>query len=341
MAGRPKSTTPPKQPKPRKILKDYSCQNCGNLKKETEYYASYNPVHKMGKILYCKDCIKDMISDESGNVVLDKVKETLRLLDRPFLYNIWKSSLEEGGEVIGVYMKNTAMTQYRNLGWKDSKMLPEIEQDLNYDSANRELIANKQNINSHMDGFIVTEEIIDKWNFGYTTEEYYYFEKKYNQLKNNYSEKTAMHTEALLNYIRYRVKEELATAKGDVKEAKEWGSLAKDAATAAKINPSQLSAADLTDGLSGFGQLVRAVEQVVDIVEILPKFKQKPQDNVDFTLWCYINYVRGLKGLGDCEYKDIYGFYEQKKKDLANKIINSDDIIEEDNDTEGEHNGIT
>lgn len=340
MAGRPKSITP-KQPRQRKVLKDYSCQNCGTLKKETEYYASYNPIHKMGKILYCKDCIKDMISDDQGNVILDKVKETLRLMDKPFLYNIWKTSLEEGGEVMGVFMKNIQMPQYRKLGWADSKILPEIEQQLNYDSANSYLIANKQNINSHMDGFIVTEETIDKWNFGYATEEYYYFEKKYNQLKNNYSEKTAMHTEALLNYIRYRVKEELATAKGDVKEAKEWGSLAKDAATAAKINPSQLSAADLTDGLSGFGQLVRAVEQVVDIVEILPKFKQKPQDNVDFTLWCYINYVRGLKGLGDCEYKDIYGFYEQKKKDLANKIINSDDKIEEYSDTEGEFNGVT
>ncbi|OHD34689.1 MAG: hypothetical protein A2086_02740, partial [Spirochaetes bacterium GWD1_27_9] len=249
MAGRPKNTTK----KPKRIQKEYSCQNCGDLKKESEYYVSYNPIHKMGRILYCKKCIKDMISDEQGNVVLDKVKSTLQLFDRPFLYNLWKSSLEEGGEVMGVYMKNTAMSQYRKLGWKDSKMLPEIEQELNYDSANN--FANKQGANSHMDGFVVTNEIIDKWNYGYTNEEYYYFEKKYNQLKNNYSEKTAMHTEALLNYIRYRVKEEIATAKGDVAESKNWAGMAKDAATSAKINPSQLSKADLTEGLNTISEL--------------------------------------------------------------------------------------
>lgn len=270
-----------------------------------------------------------MISDENGNVDLDKIKSTLQLMDKPFLYNIYKASLEEKGDAFGNYIKNIQMPQYRYLGWSDSKFLPEVEQELNYNNSNS-TTNNKINHDS-FSNFIVTDEIYEKWNYGYKPEEYYYFEKKYNQLKNNYPEKTAMHTEALLNYIRYRVKEELATAKGDVKDAKDWGSLAKEAATAAKINPSQLSAADLADGLSGFGQLARAVEQAVDIVEILPKFKQKPQDNVDFTLWCYINYVRGLKGLGDCEYKDIYGFYEQKKKDMENKILNNveDDIVDE------------
>jgi len=339
MAGRPKSTTPPKQPKPRKILKDYSCQNCGTLKKETEYYVSYNPIHKMGRILYCKDCIKDMISDDQGNVILDKVKDTLRLMDKPFLYNIWKTSLEEGGEVMGVFMKNIQMPQYRKLGWADSKILPEIEQQLNYDSANSELIANKQNINSHMDGFIVTEEIIDKWNFGYTTEEYYYFEKKYNQLKNNYSEKTAMHTEALLNYIRYRVKEEIATAKGDVAESKNWAGMAKDAATSAKINPSQLSKADLTEGLNTISELSQAIEREVDIIPILPRFKFRPNDALDFNIWCYVNYERHLKGMPLVGYEDIYNFYDERKADYIRQYGDPYGIFEND-PTEGNRENI-
>ena len=85
-----------------------------------------------------------------------------------------------------------------------------------------------------------------------------------------------MHTEALLNYIRYRVKEEIATAKGDVKEAKEWGALAKDAATAAKINPSQLSKADLSDGLSTFSELSQAVEKAVE--KTVEKAAEKPAE---------------------------------------------------------------
>lgn len=334
---KPKNVTTKSQ---KKNVEKITCAACINLYQLKDFYVSYNPIHQSGRIPYCKSCLKKMISDDNGKVELDKVKSTLQLIDRPFLYNIWRSSLEDKMDAFGCYMKNLAMMQYRKLGWSDSKVLPELEQQLNYDGISIES-RNSQSRNSLKTNFILSDEIIDKWGNGYKPEEYEAFEKKYNQLKNNYTEKTNMHTEALLIYIRYRVKEELATAKGDVKEAKDWGELANKAATSAKINPSQLSAADLADGLSGFGQLVRAVEQAVDIVEILPRFKQKPQDNVDFTLWCYINYVRGLKGLGDCEYKDIYGFYEQKKKDLANKIINTTDDSDEIIEIEGENNVLT
>ena len=319
-----------------------TCAACGGEpKKANEFYISYNLIHSTGRIPYCKSCLKDMISDDEGNVTLEKLQSTLQLIDRPFIFDLYKISLEDSNDTFGTYMKNLGLKQNRQLTWKDSVFKPQLNKELNYDNSLNDKQKNENTILSRQSEFLLTDEIIDKWGAGYKKDEYQAFERKYHLLKNNYPEKTAMHTEALLNYIRYRVKEELATASGQVKEAKEWGGLAKDAATAAKINPSQLSAADLTDGLTGFGQLARAVEQVVDIVEVLPKFKQKPQDNVDFTLWCYINYVRGLKGLGDCEYKDIYGFYEQKKKDLANKIINSDNIVEEDIDTEGENDGIS
>ena len=79
-----------------------------------------------------------MISDNNGDVQLEKVKETLQLIDRQFLYNIWKTSLEEPGDVFGIYMKNIAMVQYRKLGYADSKFLPEVENKLNYDTANIE-----------------------------------------------------------------------------------------------------------------------------------------------------------------------------------------------------------
>jgi hypothetical protein len=161
------------------------------------------------------------------------------------------------------------------------------------------------------------EELIEKWGFGYTAEELYRFERKFQMLKNNYPEKTALHTEALVTYVRYRVKEEIATSRGDVKEAKEWGALASKASQDGKLNISQLSKSDLSDGLDTFGQLVRAVEQAVDIIPILPRFKKKPQDSVDFTIWCYINYIRDMKGLPPAEYEDIYQFYEERKKSYA------------------------
>ena len=123
-----------------------------------------------------------------------------------------------------------------------------------------------------------------------------------------------MHTEALLNYIRYRVKEELSTAKGNVKEAKEWGQLAKDAATAAKINPSQLSKADLSDGLSTFSELSQAVEREVDIIPILPRFKCRPNDALDFNIWCYICLLYTSDAADDLLCVDLGGRRILKKK---------------------------
>lgn len=126
-----------------------------------------------------------------------------------------------------------------------------------------------------------------------------------------------MHTEALLTYIRYRVKEELATASGNVKDAKDWGEMANKAATNAKINPSQLSKADLTEGLSTFSELSLAIEKEVDIIPILPRFKCRPNDALDFNIWCYVNYERDLSGLPPCSYEDIYAFYDQRKRDYV------------------------
>lgn len=245
-----------------------------------------------------------MIVNEYGEIDMEKLKNTLKLIDRPFYADIWQSSIKEGGDVFGRYMKNLA------LNFKQDKWNDYIDNSNNIEKFNTNL--NNDDI----------DKLKDKYGYGYSDEEYQAFERKYQMLKNNYPEKTAMHTEALLTYIRYRVKEEMATAKGDVKEAKAWGELASKAAQDAKINPSQLSRADLTDGLNTFGELTRAVEQAVDIIPILPKFKERPQDKVDFTIWCYINYIRDLKGLPLCEYKEIYKFYEERKKNMNNMFLN-------------------
>lgn len=295
-----------------------TCTMCGETKNSKEFYQSFNPIHSTAKLPYCKKCLKDMCIDSNGNINIEKVKQMLKLIDRPFLYDIFKSSMEDEMDTIGAYMKNIAMQQYRDLGWSCSVFEPTHQNDI---------IDKKYN-----NIFQATDNIIFKWGEGYQPEEYRAFERKYEFLKNNYPEKTSMHTEALLKYIRYSVKEEIATASNDVGAAKSWGQLAKDAATAAKINPSQLSAADLQDGLSTFGQLSRAVEQAVDIIKILPKFKERPQDKIDFTLWCNINYIRDLKGLPLCDYKDIWKFFDDRVKEHQNRfefLQNKEDLLEE------------
>jgi hypothetical protein len=165
---------------------------------------------------------------------------------------------------------------------------------------------------------------------GYSPEEYVAFRKKYNFLKNNYPERTALHTEALLNYIRYRCKEEIATAKGEVKEAKEWGALATKAAQDAKINPSQLSQADLQGGLNSFSEIAKVAEEQSDIVKKLPRFMYRPNDAADFILWCIINYMRKAKGSPEVTYHDIYSFYDKKRDEYIEQYGDPYDIFKDD-----------
>lgn len=290
------------------------CMDCKSDKeKSSNFYNTQNKLYEnVGKIPICKDCLMKSVNYDD----METIYSILRQFDIKFDIEYWEQAKESKYETFKRYMTMAnSLHQFNGTGWKDS--IFEITKKKE----------NKKEKNVTATKINETDEMIGKWGYGYEKEEYLAFERKYNMLKNNYQEKTAMHTEALLTYIRYRVKEELSTAMNDVKAAKEWGALAQKAAQDAKINPSQLSKSDLSDGLDTFGQLVRTVEQAVDIIPILPKFKEKPQDKVDFTIWCYVNYIRDLKGLPLAEYSDVYNFYEERKKEYAERNKENEEEI--------------
>lgn len=165
------------------------------------------------------------------------------------------------------------------------------------------------------DTFEITQEMIDMFGEGYSRIEYRNMYKKYNAMQKNYTIQTNIHKEALLTYVRFKVKEELATARGDVQEAQKWYQAAQDAADKAKLTPKQLSKADLQGGITNFSDIFKAVEEADERIPIFPEFKYRPNDAVDFILWCYINYERNLNNMPEVPYSDIYKFYDEKKKE--------------------------
>lgn len=284
------------------------CSGCDSEKKPSDFYKNYGKT-KSGVLCYCKKCCVKMSLDKNGDFNLNNFKKMLQQVDRPFIYKIFADNMNKTDRIegaIGYYFKDIGMKQNRELTYADSIF--------EKDSEDIRKINNVVDLTPHLEPD-VRYELTEKWGFGYNDEELYLFEKKFNKLKNNYPLRTEMHVESLLTYVRYQVKAEIAVSKGLVAEAEKWGKLADTASQRAKINPSQLSQADLTGGLNTFGEVSRAVEKTYDIVDILPRFIEKPQDKVDFTLWCYINYIRLLKNLPECEYKDIYKFYEEKKEE--------------------------
>lgn len=306
-------TTKKKTQHPRKV-----CQQCEKEYSIMNFYQTNSPFSSDGKVDVCKKCVKNIVDEDD----IETIYNVLQIMDLVFISDVWENAYESKGETFGNYIRQiNSLTQYKNMRYKDSSFSEKSKPKKKKGKIAEEISK------------IPLRDLTDKWG-DYPEEELRAFEKKYVQLINNYSEKTAMHREALLTYIRYRVKEEIATAKGDIKDAKEWGGMASKAATDAKINPSQLSKADLTDGLSTFSELSMAVEKEVDVIRILPRFKARPNDALDFNIWCYVNYIRDLKGLEPCTYEEVYQFYDKNIKDYIEQYGDPYGIFEEDNSLE-------
>lgn len=148
--------------------------------------------------------------------------------------------------------------------------------------------------------------------------------KRYKELENNYPVgRSAMHQEALVTYVKYAYKRDQAISEDDMEAADKWGKLASKQATDAKINPSQLSAADLSDGITNFSKIAEAVEREQDIIPLLPTYNQ-PEDRIDYAIWQMILYIRRLQNMPEITYAELYKFldeqYQRNAKDLPPKI---------------------
>jgi hypothetical protein len=297
---------------------------CKKNKPLTQYYNSKSPMFN-GKITICKECLKSMINYDD----MQTVYTILQQMDIMFDYAYWKTAEESKTDTFARYITMAnSFPKFDGTSFKDSV----FETSKEISERNHNVVQEEQTSNISQNDL---SKLKDKYGFGYPDEEYMLFEKKYSELKTSFQLLTTMHIEYFKEYCINRVKETLAKAKGDFKQAKEWATMVKDVAEAGKLKPSQMSKADLSGGLDTFGQLARMVEENFEVMPLLPQFIEQPKDKVDVTLWCFINYVRDLKGLPECDYKEIYEFYNRKKEDYENQISdkisdkNKEDDIDE------------
>ncbi len=296
------------------------CLKCLKVKKiGSGFYNSYDDWHSDGKMPYCKQCLRK--SFDENNVAT--IKEILRKVDKPFQYELWEKAKEDDRETLGAYFILINLNNKYDT-YADSVFEP----------------GDKQGVLSNDDGFSSSSTANDvdldflegKWGLGYTYEEYRAFEHKYNKLIKNYQEQTSLHTEGLVTYIRYRVKEEMATAKGDLKDSQGWGALAQKAAQDAKINVSQLSKSDISGGVDLMTQLSEAVETKASVIPLLPKVLEQPYDDADLILWANIDYTRMLEDKPRVEYREIWNFYD----DMLEEKFKQNGLTEEEIEVEKE-----
>lgn len=299
-----------------------TCITCAvDKEKNNNYYNTANKMYeKIGKLPICKACLKKMINYDD----MESIYSILQQFDIMFDIEHWESATASKMDTFGRYMSMAnSLPNLKDKGFKDS-VFDKKQKKIKQKNSNVQYSQEDDDNFLHID--ISDEELEslkEKYGHGYPDDEYILFEKKFRKLKPSFQLPTTMHEEYLREYCVNKVKETIAKAKGEFKEAKEWAAMAKESAEAGKLKPSQMSKADLSKGLDGFGQLSRMVEQHRDIIPLLPKFTQQPKDKVDITLWLYVNYIRDLEGLPEAEYKDIYQFYDERRKDYEAQEIDS------------------
>ena len=349
--------------KPRTKPPKKKCPICEKEKTTAlNFYKSSSPMFAAdGCVPICTNCVKNYIVDEDGSINLKRFKGMLQKLDKPLYFDVLEASYgqyrtqhpnmteaeiqKNGKDVVGLYFKNINSFKY--------------DKDKTFIDSEREGFAHQNAKNSVTDRAKVVEKYASegaipiqttaqkKWvqkalNYkpskddfelfgdGFSNAEYKKMHDKYEKLKMNYSLQTNLHQEALATYVRFKVKEEIATADGHVDEAKKWYEAAQNAASNGKLTPKQLTESDLQGGINSFSEIFKAVEQAVDVIPILPQFKFRPNDALDFTIWCYINYIRDLQGLPQCEYEDVYKFYDKKKQEYIEQYGDPYGIFDED-----------
>lgn len=311
------------------------------------FYKSSSPMFSVDKCVpICITCVKNYIVNDDGTINKTKLKIMLQRLDKPLYYDDLDAAYNQfkkehgymtddevakhGKDIIALYFKNiNSLRQNKNKSFHDSEIDEFVHQNSNTIKADRDKLVKKYGgeaidnvepvpepkVKVDNTDYKLTDDDVQLFGEGFTVNEYRKMRKKYEKLKLNYTLQTNLHQEALATYVRFKVKEEDATARGDVDEAKKWYDAAQNAAASGKLTPKQLSESDLQGGINSFSEIFKAVEQAVEVIPILPRFKYRPNDALDFNIWCYINYARDLQGLPQCEYEDVYKFYDKKKQE--------------------------
>ena len=309
------------------------CEVCERDKKVSEYYVSDNPYHEYGCITICKKCARNMID---GNNV-ETLKSFLKKVDRPFLLDMWESAKNGKRDTVPAYFTNIGMANNRSLGWEDSEGIDDslkihykerIQTEEDIAVAKKE--EKKSELEEELDKIGMTEEKLEErkafWGDGYDPIEYKNFQRKYDSLIDTYHNKTAFVIEGLQTYVVYKCKAEMETARGNIDDAKEWSKLAITQGDKAKINLNAIKDGDESGSLGNFSELSKKVEELVDIIPILPKFIERPQDKIDIGIHCFVNYERRLSGMPDVEHDEIYEFYQRNVQDYLDDSTKSPEI---------------
>jgi hypothetical protein len=296
------------------------CTGCDHDKKPNDFYKSYGAT-KSGVLPYCKDCCIKMSLNDNGTLNIDKFKNMLSKVDRPFLYQTLIDNIHKYPDkiesAIGFYFKDLGMVQNRGLKYKDSVFENKEENKLN-------------EINTV--SYNISQDVIKKWGQNYTSEQIMKLENFYNDMQNSYDVKTASHKDYLKKISKVSLKMDEALDNDNVTEFQKLSGVYDNLMKSAKFTAVQRSAVDDTGGFATFCEFIESLEKE-GFIE--PAKIEEDYDVVEATISDIKNYTKKLV-LGDSSIATMAVEQLNKIKEKQDEI-NSDNLDEE---LEGEYNGI-
>lgn len=270
------------------------CTCCGKERFLYDFYASSSPFHSQtGKLHVCKQCVWDFVNEKSDNI--DVVKNALRMLDKPYLIDLWKSSIQEAEkankDIFKIYIKNLGMKQYRELTWADSDNV----KDSKSNTSSIQVIEEKNLSNDELN------YLSSFWGRGYELDDLIWLQSEYEDWTNRY-ECDSKGMETLIQEI-CKQQLDINTRRSNGEKVDQQLKTLQDLLGSSNLKPVQETGANAVEQES-FGTLLKKYENERPVPE--PDAKWKDVDKISkYIKVFFLGHLARMLGIKN-DYADEY-----------------------------------
>ncbi|WP_405101446.1 hypothetical protein [Oceanobacillus sp. FSL H7-0719] len=271
------------------------CLKCEKVKNKKEgFYNSYHNWHSDGKMPFCKICLRDAFDEDN----IATIKEILRLVDKPYHHEWFKTAKEDSRETLGTYFSLVNFNNKHDT-YADSVFDPDDKQgavDSEETGYRPEDIEKVEFTKEEM------EFLIDFWGQGYSKDDYEYLQREYEKLTGAYESDSSYAMEIIFQEAaqqRLTIKKKREKNESVDKELKTF----QDLLGSANIKPSQETGANSAEQAT-FGTLIKKWENEKPISE--PDEEWKDVDGIKkyVSVW-FLGHLCKMLGIKN-EYSKMY-----------------------------------
>ena len=236
------------------------CYRCGLEKVSSQYHKPKSKLYGVKGESYgehgipvCSDCVSEIYDNFKER---EDVIEYLRMLNRPFVLNLWEKTQGDKNRMAS-YMSKLNLKKYQTMTFEDSDgynpyksrdILDNIDEVPILDKLGREIVVN--------------DEVIQRWGTdgSYTVQDYEKLEKYYVDTKLDYDIVTSVHEIMLKELAKINLKKEKALNRDDFKDFETLSNLYNKNITNAGFVPKDKKSTIEELGVTTFGQMVQKIE---------------------------------------------------------------------------------